>query len=233
MGTVDPETSLASLVLDHPQRAELFEQLGFDYCCRGSRSLAAACTERDLDVDTLVRVMEAHASSVALPAGHDFDCRTASTAELVDHIVSAHHERLRRELPRLAETLTAVVRAHGRDDARLMSVARLFDDLARELHEHLDREERLLFPACTALESGEGAVDADGLLAELVHDHADTGETLARLRELTDDYRPESARCTTHRALLDGLAALERDLHLHIHEENNILFPRVRDRLAT
>ena len=29
-----------------------------------------------------------------------------------------------------------------------------------------------------------------------------------------------------HRATLDGLRELERDLHQHIHEENNVLFPR-------
>jgi regulator of cell morphogenesis and NO signaling len=26
--------------------------------------------------------------------------------------------------------------------------------------------------------------------------------------------------------MLDGLAELESDLHLHVHKENNILFPR-------
>jgi iron-sulfur cluster repair protein YtfE (RIC family) len=36
----------------------------------------------------------------------------------------------------------------------------------------------------------------------------------------------EQALCNTHRALLDGLDALELDLHQHVHEENNILFPR-------
>jgi regulator of cell morphogenesis and NO signaling len=26
--------------------------------------------------------------------------------------------------------------------------------------------------------------------------------------------------------MLDGLAELERDMHLHVHKENNILFPK-------
>jgi iron-sulfur cluster repair protein YtfE (RIC family) len=34
--------------------------------------------------------------------------------------------------------------------------------------------------------------------------------------------------CGTHRALLDALRSLEQDLHQHIHEENNVLLPRVR-----
>jgi regulator of cell morphogenesis and NO signaling len=49
---------------------------------------------------------------------------------------------------------------------------------------------------------------------------------------LAGGYRTEDALCTTHRVLLESLAELERDLHRHIHEENNVLFPRLRERLG-
>jgi regulator of cell morphogenesis and NO signaling len=58
------------------------------------------------------------------------------------------------------------------------------------------------------------------------HEHDEAAAALVRLRALTGGYDVASARCNTHRAFLDGLAALESDLHRHIHEENNILFPR-------
>lgn len=48
------------------------------------------------------------------------------------------------------------------------------------------------------------------------------------MRELTGGYDPEQAFCTTHRVLLGSLQELEADLHQHIHEENNILFPRLQ-----
>jgi regulator of cell morphogenesis and NO signaling len=48
------------------------------------------------------------------------------------------------------------------------------------------------------------------------------------MRELTGGYEPPADACNTYRAMLDGLAELERDTHLHIHEENNVLFPKVR-----
>lgn len=232
MSTMDPQESLASLVLDQPRLVELFEQLGFDYCCHGSGSLAAACLERDLDVDTFIRVLDAHVLATRPAPDHAYDCRSASIPELCDHIVSAHHSPLRQKLPQLSETLTTVVRVHDKDDPRLGTLGQLFDGLAHDLLEHLDREERLLFPACTALESGDDAVDRGSLLHELEDDHADVGGTLRALRELADGYRAETARCGTHGALLEGLAALERDLHQHIHEENNVLFPRIRARLA-
>ncbi|HKI90982.1 MAG TPA: hemerythrin domain-containing protein, partial [Gaiellaceae bacterium] len=125
-----------------------------------------------------------------------------------------------------------VVRVHGADDPHLSVLARVFDELARDLLDHLEREEQVLFPACRTLEDGDGELDRQLLLDELEHDHADVGDTLIELRDLAGGYEIDGARCSTHRTLLAGLHALERDLHQHIHEENNVLFPRIRSRLA-
>jgi regulator of cell morphogenesis and NO signaling len=58
------------------------------------------------------------------------------------------------------------------------------------------------------------------------HEHDVAGQALRQLRELTDGFTPPEGACNTYEALLAGLAQLETDLHLHIHKENNILFPR-------
>lgn len=94
-------------------------------------------------------------------------------------------------------------------------------------------EETELFPGCRALDAnpGDGDLSPD-LLAQLEDTHAQTGEALHRLRELGGDFRPDSALCATHRALLQALAEFELDLHQHVHEENNVLFARVRERIT-
>lgn len=231
MTTIDPQTTLGDLVLEQPGRAELFERLGFDYCCGGHRTLAEACRQRDLDVETVSRVLEI-GGIAAPPSDHDLDWRRATTADLCDHIVSAHHDRLRSELPRLTETLATVARVHGPHEPELHDLARVFAGLRAELEEHIEREERVLFPACRELERSGAPADAAGLLEELRDDHAQVGESLLVLRDLAGGYDPGRAHCGTYRGLLDGLRALERDLHQHIHEENNVLFPRVRGLLA-
>lgn len=55
------------------------------------------------------------------------------------------------------------------------------------------------------------------------------GHALTALRVLGRDYDRERALCDTHRALLDALAGFELDLHRQVHEENNILLPRIRE----
>jgi regulator of cell morphogenesis and NO signaling len=230
VSAIDPNTSLAELALEDPAVGETFDRLGLDYCCNGARTLADACAERGLDVATAVAFLEASAPSREV---HDFDARRASTAELCDHIVEAHHDRLRTELPQLAETVATVLRVHGGDDPRLATLAQVFGQLEQDVLAHVDEEERELFPACRSLAGGETLADREKLLAELEHDHDEVGEGLGRLRELADGYDAAHARCGTHRALLSGLQELERDLHRHIHEENNVLFPRVRELAST
>ena len=57
-------------------------------------------------------------------------------------------------------------------------------------------------------------------------EHLSTGAALAQFNQLTDSYTPPDWACGTMRALYDGLRQMEKDMHQHIHEENNVLFPR-------
>lgn len=63
-------------------------------------------------------------------------------------------------------------------------------------------------------------------IGQMEAEHEDAGAALARMRSLTDNYALPDDACPTFAALYDGLAEIERDLHQHIHLENNILFPR-------
>jgi len=223
MTSITPSTTVGQLVRERPSRARVFERLGLDYCCGGKRSLAAACAERGLDAETVVAVLEA----ADVPEDTAVtDWSTASVDELCDHIVGVHHARLREELPRLSTLLEKVERAHGAEQPELRDVRATFEELRTELEQHTNEEERVLFPACRAAASGAAEAPATIPLAAFEDEHELAGRLLARLSELTGGYDTGAARCNTHRAALDALRALQADLHEHIHEENNLLFPR-------
>jgi regulator of cell morphogenesis and NO signaling len=59
----------------------------------------------------------------------------------------------------------------------------------------------------------------------LEHDRA--GELLAELRAVTGGYAVPDDACASYRSLYERLAALELDTHVHVHKENNVLFPAV------
>jgi regulator of cell morphogenesis and NO signaling len=60
----------------------------------------------------------------------------------------------------------------------------------------------------------------------MVHEHETAGNLLHSMRGLSNEYEPPASACLSYKTLYSALAEFERDLHQHVHLENNILFPR-------
>lgn len=226
---LEPDTTIGAMVTARPALARLFEQLGFDYCCGGKQTLAAACARRGLDLATTLALLDS--TNAALAAGPiEVDAAAMSLTQLADHIESTHHAYLKEELPRLREMADRVATKHGWRDARLAEMAGVVRDLAGEMSSHMQKEEIVLFPLVRQIEAGVGVElgggDLTGPIRQMEAEHEAAGGHTAQLRLLTDGFTPDAEACNTHRALLAGLAAFEADLHHHVHKENNILFPR-------
>ncbi len=231
--TVD--TPVGVLVAARPTLARLFEKLGIDYCCCGKKSLAELARARGLDPATVLVLVEATADALAAGAP-EIDARALSLTALADHIEQTHHVYVKSELPRLVEMADRVARKHGWRDSRLAEIAEVTSELTGEMFSHMQKEEQILFPLVRRIDSG----DSDGFhcgsianpIRQMEDEHECAGQAVARLRELTDGFRPDADACNTHRALLAGLEEFEADLHRHVHKENNVLFPRTLARAA-
>jgi regulator of cell morphogenesis and NO signaling len=211
----------------------VFEKFGIDYCCGGKRPLADVCKEKGYDTALIQRELDA-AMAYAGPAERDWT--TASLSELIQHIVSTHHEYLRRELPAIETRLEKVYRVYNeRYGPTLTGLPEVFAGLKNELDTHIIKEEMILFPAIARYEA---AVNAGqplpstpfGTVSNPIHmmedEHESAGRALVQIREITKNFEVPEYACVTFRALMSGLDELERDLHMHIHLENNVLFPR-------
>ncbi|HSV13163.1 MAG TPA: hemerythrin domain-containing protein, partial [Tepidisphaeraceae bacterium] len=132
---------------------------------------------------------------------------------------------------RLAFLTGKIAARHGEHRPALVQVQRVFAELKAEMDSHMMKEERILFPLCRQLDTADALPSSHcGSVANPIevmireHDHA--GDALARIRALTDTYTVPADACNTYRALFDSLQQLERDMHQHVHKENNILFPK-------
>lgn len=220
---VDRLSTVAALVLEHPARSRVFEQIGIDFCCGGGIPLETACVNQGLDVVEVI----ARLDEVAGATDPEENLADASIAELVSHILETHHAYLRSELAPLGALVDKVVRAHGDAHPELAEIQQTFTAIEQELLDHMPKEELVLFPLCLELDAGAKTGPAIAApIAVMVAEHAEVGGELARLRSLTSDYAVPEDACNSYRAMLDRLATLEADTHRHIHEENNILFPR-------
>ena len=220
------QLTLAAIVDANPDTARILEHHHLDFCCGGQRTLDAACAEQGLDTDAVRAELD------AAPTTGDAEWATMGPTELVDHIEATHHRYLHDELPRLAALTHKVVGVHAGRHPELHRLEATFAALQADLEPHLIKEERVLFPMMRELSEAAvapsfrcGSVGNPIRMMLLEHDRA--GELLADLRVVTDGYQPPADGCASYQALYRGLEELEADTHLHVHKENNVLFPAV------
>jgi len=225
------EKTVRELALEVPNATRVFEKLGIDYCCGGTKSLAEACNAAHIPIDQVVASLDG-AATPAKPEVHNW--QAGSLAELIDHIVTTHHKYTREELARLQALLTKVCSVHGKNHEELLPIQQTFEALAQELTMHLMKEEMVLFPYIVRAE--EAILQKDPVLPApfgkvenpvraMMQEHDSAGGALRRMRELSHNYTLPEDACFSYRTLYQALEAFEADLHQHIHLENNILFP--------
>jgi len=230
-GTPVAEQTVGEIVATNPNLSRVFQAHDIGFCCQGKLTLRKACERNEVDLETVLADLEAEAERT--PA--DLENPAAlSLGELTRHIVETHHGFLRSELPRIHAMAERVAQVHGGHTPSLVEVYQVFTEMGRELAAHAQKEEEALFPVIRELEheTGESAADLAEPVACMMDEHESTTAAIARLRELTDGYRPPADACNTYRALFAGLADFETDTVRHIHLENDVLFPRVLERLA-
>lgn len=222
---ITAETLVADIAAGHPHSIEVFERHGIDFCCGGRRSLRDACREHGARVEAVAAEITA-AAAREVPADRVFT--DAPLGALIDHIVSRYHGALREDLPRLGRMADKVAEVHGDRHPELRDLARVYRELRSELEPHLVTEEERVFPSIRRLaESGSAAGDLSGALHALEEEHERVGAALASLRSLSRGFVVPHDGCTTYQALYEGLVRFEREMHEHVHLENNVLFPRV------
>jgi regulator of cell morphogenesis and NO signaling len=219
--TIDPNATLAQIVLAHSATARVFQQYGLDFCCRGDVQLSAACAAKGIEAQKLVAELEAAAGARAAP---ERDPRELSTPALLAFIVDRHHGYLREVLPSLRPLADKVAKVHGEHNPKLIPFARTFHAVADALEPHLDQEEQVLFPALMSRTPDSAVVAHE--LAAMHQDHLAVGTMLGELRELSDGYITPEWGCTSYRTLLAEVEALEMDVLRHVHLENHVLMPR-------
>jgi regulator of cell morphogenesis and NO signaling len=225
-------TTLGEIVAADYRAGAIFERYGLDFCCRGTRSLKEACRDANVSVDELLVELDRlpHTPSPETPSFNEW-----ALPVLVDHIVATHHAYVRKALPQMLAHARRIAQVHGAKHQELPRVAQLVEEVANEMASHMMKEEHILFPYIVALadakaEDRPAPIAPFGTVANPIHmmemEHESAGSALFEIRELTDGYTVPPDACGTYAVCLKELEAFEQDLHLHVHLENNILFPK-------
>ena len=232
--SVTTEKTVRELALENPIATRVFEKLGIDYCCGGNRPLEEACRAANLNLSAVLDSLEVAEQTAHVQQG-DRDWQIEPLADLVAHIKNTHHKYVREETARLEPLLEKVCSKHAQNHPELLQVRGAFQGLAQELRTHMMKEEMVLFPYIVRLE--EAAIEkrpvvpppfgtVQNPVAMMVHEHDSAGNALRAMSAASGGYSAPADACVSYKTLYQAMAAFEKDLHQHIHLENNILFPR-------
>lgn len=223
--------TVRDIALEAPGTTRVFEEFKIDYCCGGRKPLEEACTNAGADIAEVIRKLD----SVLAADGSAARSTNSSLSDLIDHIIDTHHVFTKSELTNLQPLMEKVARVHGDRHPELLELKDEFEELAASLLPHMGKEEIMLFPYIRDMEfrAEKGWTPKMPPFGTVRHpvqvmmmEHDTDGDRLKRMRELSNDYTAPADACPSFTGLYHRLAELERDLHRHIHLENNILFPR-------
>ncbi len=223
-------STISEIAAAHPASPRVFHKYNIDFCCGGKRALSDVCAEKNIAAEDVI----AEIAALAQEPSTETNWQAAPLPDLITHIVTTHHDILRQELPRLYALCARVAQRHGGTHPHLTEMFDVYCRMAEELGAHIEKEERILFPAIASIAQGTGDFDITHPVFMMEQEHDDTGRALEDLARLSGGYAIDpSYMCTSFKALYTGLAALDADIRIHIHKENNILFPRALALLRT
>lgn len=229
---VTADKIIGELVAEDYRAAGVFKSFGIDFCCKGNRTIGEASQAKKVDIEALLKDINETVSREDNPA-EDYDSWPLD--RLADHIENKHHRYVEKQIPILQQFLDKLCKVHGQRHPELFGIADHFKQSSGELAKHMKKEELILFPFIRkmqlAREQNEslnrphfGTVINPVEMME--HEHEAEGERFRKIAVLSNNYTPPADACNTYRVAFAMLEEFEQDLHLHIHLENNILFPK-------
>jgi regulator of cell morphogenesis and NO signaling len=220
------EPTIGEIVANDFRAASLFKDAGIDFCCGGNKSLSDACKEKGADESHLIQQLETLAQT---PVSGAMNFKEWDLSFLSDYIVNTHHKFVLKNLPELVFYTQKIANVHGDHHPELIEVADLFTKINEELLQHLKNEEEVLFPAIKEAEKNDSIQVKATIISEIKRmqgEHEFAGDAMDKINVLTNNYLIPEDACNTYRVSLKLLEQFEDDLHIHVHLENNILYPK-------
>ncbi len=227
----DSQKQIGQFVAEDFRTASVFNQYGIDFCCKGDRTLEEVCQMKAIDTEEVLgKLMEIQFSNTQ----QSIDYKSWPLDLLTDYIEKKHHRYIEEKTPILRQFLDKLCKVHGGRHPELNKINELFNLSAGELAAHMKKEELILFPFIKKMVKAkiEGSViqspkfgTVEDPIAMMKHEHDNEGERFRQIANLSNNYTPPTDACSTYEVTFAMLDEFEKDLHLHIHLENNILFP--------
>jgi regulator of cell morphogenesis and NO signaling len=221
--------TVGEIVAKDFRTSEVFKNAGIDFCCGGKQNISEACSEHGINKeDLLVKIKDLE----NIPINYAEKFNEWEPDFLADYIANTHHKYVSKTLADLLFYTQKIADVHGDHHGELIEVASLFSKIHDELIPHLKNEEEVLFPAIKEVLSNNSSKAKQTIISEITRmlgEHDFAGGAMDQINVITKGYLLPDDACNTYRVAFKLLNEFEDDLHVHVHLENNILFPKVME----
>ena len=221
---------LSEIINFNVRAISVFDKYNFDYCFNGNKSIRDVCKEKNLDLRVLVDELK------ILPDEFQIDKFSEWRLDfLIDYILNNHHQYIHKMIPVISDLSQKISDEYGEKFSELKSIARIFAVVYKDLKQHMLKEEQILFPYIKQLVSLNIAGNKsekpyfgmiDNPISMMESDHKNALDEYDNLKKLTNNFTTPEESNEPLKNFLKELRDFGKDLHIHIHLENNILFPK-------
>lgn len=228
---------LAELAIHIPESIPLFEKYGFDFYQNGTQTLKEACDEKGLcfdEIDQELNDLQKHSN-------HPYTVEDMDLELLINSINGQHHDNEAETLAAIHYGIQRLVAGSAAGMPHRESLCRIdqeFGELKEKLLSHCEKEDKLLFPQIRRLlvlqkEKAtifQAAVSKTaGLIKTLELEHTQSVSALKKIKGMLRELETLPEVSPHYHQLMKEFKTFEADFHMHIHIENNVLFPKIKD----
>jgi regulator of cell morphogenesis and NO signaling len=224
--------TLARIISQDYRKAAALKNLGIDFSCAGHTTLDQAFEGKETN---LKDVMQEWATIDGLIPEKEMDFLGWNMTFLTKYIIQLHHGFVSTQTKFISELAFKVADSNRSRNPEIGTVADLFAKTGRSMEQITQKEEKELFPYILSLSDAETRgheIKAANFahiavpIAFLQAESEKISAALRQIRELTNHYIAPRYSSSTCPILYKLLAAYEEDALLHLHLENNILYPK-------
>lgn len=225
-----PNKKLSDVINLNVRAISVFDKYNFDYCFNGNRSIKEVCKEKNVDPRILIDELKNVSDDFQVDKFADWRLDF-----LIEYILNNHHQYIHKMIPVISDLVRKISDELGEKYFDIISIARTFSVVYKDLKQHMLKEEQILFPYIKQLVSLKDSGNKSekpyfGMIENPIgmmnSDHKNALDEFYNLQKITNNFTsPENANDTVT-ILFNKLKDFGKDLHLHIHLENNILFPK-------
>lgn len=228
----EEQETIGQIAAKDLRKAEVFKKFGIDFCCGGKKTVREVCAEKGIDATIVEKELQQPISTVT---NSNMNFTEWNIDFLADFVVNTHHTYVRKYLPEITAYANKVAKVHGAQHPELVDIHALVEKVNAELSAHMVDEETILFPRVKEIAHAqknnlpytkENRDSLEEMIFETEKEHDSVGRAMEKIRELSNDFAIPDDACTSYKLLFKMIEEFESDLFIHIHLENNIMFPK-------